>query len=175
MPVLRPSGRALLVASSASRQQPRALLEQLGYSCADADDPYAAVAELAKHPTSYRAIIISLSSLYREELAMISALRRRYPQIEVWLTHTDGRQAALAQAMSMGADGLLAEDGLHRIGISPVIEAPPVIVQRVEPEVPVSASEPDEMEMHPDEPILSADELRMLLQEEPSLPPGTAD
>jgi DNA-binding NarL/FixJ family response regulator len=160
----------LLVASPASRQQPRALLEQLGYSCADADDPYAAMAEIARHSTSYRAVIISLSSLYREELALITALRRRYPQIEVWLTHTDGRQAALAQAMSMGADGLLAEDGLHRIGISPALE----VTRGGDTSLPSPSSrEPadaDEHDFASDEPILSADELRMLLQEQPTAP-----
>jgi CheY-like chemotaxis protein len=167
LPVTRPSGRALLIASPASRASTQTQLEGLGYACDEVDDPYTATAALAKRPGAYRAVVVSLSSLYREELTVISTLRRRYPGTEVWLTHTDGRQAALAEAMRMGADGLLADDGLHRIGIA----SPP---PPAEPEISQHESETaaDDMEFSPGEPVLTADELRALLQEQPSLPPG---
>jgi hypothetical protein len=137
--------------------------------------------KLARKPNTYRAVVVSLSSLYKEELTLIGTLRRRFPQSEVWLTHTDGRQGALAEAMRMGADGLLADDGLHRIGVSPTgpIETP-VRAAPVAP-LPTSSStnesreseeDHDDMEFLPGEPVLTADELRALLQEQPSLPPG---
>ena len=41
--------------------------------------------------------------------------KRRWPHLDVWLTHTDGRASTLAEAMRLGADALLADDGqLHR-------------------------------------------------------------
>ena len=118
LPVTRPAGRALLVSNPAARSDVRATLARLGYGCGEADDPYAAMAELCRRPLVYRAMILSLSGLYREELAIISAVKRRYPHVEIWLAHTDGRQAALAEAMSVGADGLLDEDGLHRVAMN---------------------------------------------------------
>ena len=35
----------------------------MGYGCAEADDPYAAMVELCRRPMVYRAVIVSLSSL----------------------------------------------------------------------------------------------------------------
>ncbi|HXE54853.1 MAG TPA: response regulator [Tepidisphaeraceae bacterium] len=183
LPVTRPTGRALLVSNPASRVEVRQTLDRLGYACADADDPYAAMAEFCRKPLAYRAIILSLAGLYREELTIIRAIKRRYPQAEVWLAHTDGRQAALAEAMRLGADGLLDDDGLHRIAISiPAAEG----LLRVPAEsaipldLPASATVPDphaapestEEDLSPTEPLLSAEELRALLQEQPSMPPG---
>lgn len=180
LPVSRPSGNALLIASPASRAHPRALLEGLGYHCVDADDPYTAASELFSHPNTYRAVVISLSSLFPEELNLIATLRRRSAQIEVWLTHTDGRHGAMAQAMRLGADGLLADDGLHRIGMSTPVD--PNSVNALPP--PSSAfrddaqrdrDDRDDLGFAPGDPVLTADELRMLLQEQPSLPPGVND
>jgi hypothetical protein len=160
-----------LIASAALQAQPRLLLEQLGYECADALDPYSACAELAGRPQAYRAVIVSLGSVYKEELSLVGCIRRRWPGTEIWLTHTDGRHAALAQAMRMGADGLLAEDGLHRIGIA--MEPRPEPTRGHHDGPPLEAM--DELEIFPDEPVLTADELRALLQEQPSLPPSGDD
>src|SRR3954454_13254579 len=118
LPVTRPSGRALVVGNPAGRTEPLGTLQRLGYGCAEMDDPYAAMAELCRRPLVYRAVILSLSSLHREELALIPGVKRRFPHVEIWLTHTDGRQAALADAMRMGADGLLSGEGLHRVALS---------------------------------------------------------
>jgi hypothetical protein len=67
---------------------------------------------------TYRAMILCLNSLYREELAFIASIKRRYPHIDIWLSQTDGRAAALAEALRLGADGLLSEDGPHRFAMS---------------------------------------------------------
>src|SRR3954451_12097155 len=83
LPVTRPAGRALLVSNPAARADVRDTLARLGYGCAEADDPYAAMAELCRRPLVYRALILSLGGLYREELSVISAVKRRYPHVEV--------------------------------------------------------------------------------------------
>src|SRR5206468_7809549 len=117
MPVTRPTGRALIIGSPACRTAPLNTLGRLGFTCAEVDDPYSAMAEICRRPLVYRAMILSLASLYREELAIIASVKRRWPHVDVWLTQTDGRHAALADAMRLGADGLLSEEGLHRTGI----------------------------------------------------------
>jgi hypothetical protein len=162
------------------------VLQRLGYTCAELDDPYAAAAELARRPLVYRALILSVAGLYREELALVLTVKRRFPHVEVWLTHTDGRHAAMAEALAHGADGLLSDDGLHRTASeAPVVTAPPPPRTLV---APYAASEPDhtaqrtpepaapaqrrsapEPEPALGEPVLTADELRALLMEQPTL------
>jgi hypothetical protein len=175
------------VGNPAGRAEPAETLGRMGYGCAEMDDPYAAMAEVCRRPLVYRALVLSLSSLHREELGIIPGVKRRFPHIDIWLTHTDGRQAALADAMRLGADGLLSDEGLHRVavaGMSPsgfpgvdaapvpiqaerVIEAPAPSAQQTSP-VPQAAAEDAGTS---GEPVLSADELRALLQEQPA-PPG---
>lgn len=168
--------------------QPATVLARLGFSCAEVDDPYGAMIELCRRPLVYRALILSLAGLYREELAMIESVKQRFPHIEIWLSQTDGRQASLAEAMRLGADGLVADDGMHRTAIG----APPAAMslRAVAPQArneangesheeshadePAarSAEEHDEHESDLAEPVLTADELRALLQDQPSIPPG---
>ncbi|MEO6434679.1 MAG: hypothetical protein ABIP55_02815 [Tepidisphaeraceae bacterium] len=177
-PVKRPVGRALIVGSASSRAQPLAAMQALGYTCAELDDPYAATAELCKRPLVYRAIVMSLTSLFREELPAIGTIKQRLPHVEVWLAHLEGRQAALAEAMRLGADGLLGDDGnLHRTALTP---APPVemaaempVAAALEADADTSTQEPnaDLLDFPTGEPVLSADELRALLQEQPTYPP----
>lgn len=188
LPVTRPVGRALIVGNAACRMQPATVLTRLGFSCAEVDDPYGAMIELCRRPLVYRALILSLAGLYREELAMIESVKQRFPHVEIWLSQTDGRQASLAEAMRLGADGLVADDGMHRTAIG----APPAALslravdsqprddangqshdeaRAVEP--PVRADdETDEHDGNLTEPVLTADELRALLQDQPSIPPG---
>jgi hypothetical protein len=193
LPVTRPSGRALVVGHAAGRAEPLGTLQRMGYACAEADDPYAAMAEVCRRPMVYRAVILSLSSLHREELALVPGIKRRFPHVEVWLTHTDGRQASLAEAMRLGADGLLSGEGLHRIAMSggavPASYAPEAPVEsplslprpaapavtRDEPQqqpAPAAARRADDPEDANaiGEPVLTADELRALLQEQPAPP-----
>ena len=182
LPVTRPSGRALLVSSPSSRGALVETLARLGYAPAEADDPYDAMAELARRPLSYRGVILSLAGLYREELPVVRAIKRRYPHIEIWLAHTDGRQSALAEAMRQGADGLLDEDGLHRVALAPASAEEPTLshgeaealaeVSKVDTLPPRIADESAEQDLPTGEPILSADELKALLQEQPMMPPA---
>lgn len=187
-PVTRPSGRALLIGSAAIRPAVMESLGRLGYTSDEADDPYAGMMELCRRPSAYQAVILSLASLYREELSIIRAIKRRYPHAEVWLAHTDGRPGALAEAMRLGAEGLLDDEGLHRIAVAGVSVEEPVTVAREEPPAAAaplriaspplekaSAFEFDEPEGGSNEPILSADELKALLQEQPSLPQAGED
>lgn len=172
LPVTRPIGRALVVANSSSRAQPLDVLERLGFSCAEADDPYFAMLELCRKPLVYRALILSLTSLYKEELALIESVKKRFPHVEIWLTQTDGRQASLAESMRLGADGLLAEDGLHRIALTPAAESPAVAQPSVSDDGADALADHD---VSTGEPVLTADELRALLQEQPSLPQSGGD
>jgi hypothetical protein len=175
------------------------MLRGQGFDCAEVDDAYAAMIELCRHRLSYRSVILCMASFYREELNFISTTKRRMPHIEIWLTQIDGRAAALVEAMRLGADGLLAEDGtLHRM---PSGQTPTPMVsgtggsellpdkEMIEPlapsitgassatklestfgsaEFPDSKSEDDAL----NEPVLSADELRALLQDQPTMPPS---
>jgi hypothetical protein len=162
--VNRPIGRALIVGSASSRPQPAAVLQRLGFTCAELDDPYSAMLELCRRPLVYRAVILSLTSLYKEELAVVQSIKQRFPHVEVWLTQTDGRQASLAESMRLGADGLLSEDGLHRIAMTtgePIAQSPPAASE------PVDEEESIEPDMSMGVPVLTADELRALLQEQP--------
>ena len=181
-PVKRPVGRALIVGNPSSRAQPLAAMQALGFTCAELDDPYAAAAELCKRPMVYRALVLSLTSVFREELPIVATIKRRLPHVDIWLAHLEGRQAALAEAMRLGADGLLGEDGaLHRTALtgsdSPT-DAEPAGPTALDSAEAMEASS-DGGEMSPSgldgdfpsgEPVLSADELRALLQEQPTMP-----
>ena len=188
LPVQRPTGRALLVAGAGNRAKPMEILRDLGFDTAEFDDPYTAMAELCRRPLVYRAVILSLAGLYREELSIIPAVKSRFPHIEVWIGHTDGRQALLAEAMRLGADGLLAEDGLHRVATAPAPSAAPAPgaawgEQQQHP-APVSPAATDDRAAHEEAledvapegsgapgPILTPDELRALLHEQSPVPP----
>jgi len=183
-PVNRPAGRALIVGTASSRTQPLGVLQRLGFTCAETDDPYHAMLELARRPMVYRAMVLSLTGLYREELQIIAATKRRFPHVEVWLTHIEGRQASLAEAMRLGADGLLADDGLHRTaaGAFPVETVPSGLRSTMampsdEDSTLQSSYSRESVDAANDdanvaEPVLTADELRALLQEQPVMPPS---
>jgi hypothetical protein len=116
------------------------------------------MAELAQRPLAYSSLVLSLSTLFAEELQIVSTVKKRYPNIEVWLIRGDGLQALLDEAMRLGADGFVSEDGMHRLPPPPE----PVAVEQNEP---ISVPEPEEKTLH--EPILTADELRALLDDPP--------
>ena len=195
LPVTRPTvGRALVVAHPSSRASLVTLLSRLGFDCAECDDPYTATLELTRRRLSYTALILSLSGLFREELLLVGTVKRRFPHLEIWLAHTDGRQGALAEAMRLGADGLLDDEGLHRIA-TPAMTQPAGVEQQQtyqpmqsasvaaalsvlrdeeqsKPGESMSAmSQSSESGLHDEqsgglgEPVLSADELRALLQD----------
>ena len=185
LPVTRPAGRALIVGGEGSREEPANLLRQQGFHCQESPDPYAAMAELCGNPPAYKALVLSLSGLYREELQVVAAVKRRFSNVEIWLTHADGRMAALAEAMRFGADGLLSEDGFHRTSVGGgggggMTSSPPAgVAVPALPHGPSNGSpgtdggdaDACEPEAH-GEPVLSAEELRALLQEQPYSPPA---
>lgn len=192
LPVTRPSGRALLIGNAVARPQVAEGLARLGYRCAESDEPYGGMAELCRQPMAYQAVVLSLASLYREELPIIRAIKHRFPHLEIWLAHTDGRPAALAEAMRLGADGLLDAEGLHRIAMGGTVadqadDAPtplrpsgatlaePIRIAPAPPDTRSFARPALEPEPSPNEPLLSAEELKALLQEQPSLPQGAED
>jgi hypothetical protein len=133
----------------------------------ESDDPYTAMLEICRRPLVYRAIILSLTSLYKEELAIVQTIKQRFPHVDVWLTQTDGRQASLAEAMRMGADGLLGDDGLHRIAMTAQAEAAPT-PSTMSKAFEADEDEPAEADFGGGEPVLTAEELRALLQEQPT-------
>jgi hypothetical protein len=183
LPVTRPTGRAIVVGHPTCRTAPSAALHRLGFVCTESDHPYDAMLQLCRRPLFYSAMILCLHSLYREELPLIAAIKRRFTHVEVWLADTDGRQAALAEAMRLGADGLVDEEGLHRIGAATIPppardEAPPAAEPEppaVQPPVESPETEvereiaaptiPDPAAATSNDPLLTAEELRALLQE----------
>lgn len=183
LPVTRPAGRALLVGGMGCRAEPLGHLTERGFQCAEAEDPYAAMMDLARAPGHFQCVVLSLQSLFREELSFVAAVKHRWPTMDVWLTQTDGRAAALAEAMRLGADGLLTEDGLVRTavaGASPLTLHRPATSDPIPMPLPPATSEaegssPDSAFHDPfhdetgGEPVLTAEELRALLQE-PTIP-----
>jgi hypothetical protein len=198
MLVSRPLGRSLVVGGAMCRSQSLALLQRLGFTCVEAEEPYAAMREICSRPLAYHSVILSLAGVYPEELAMITTIKKRFGHIEIWLCNTDGRHAALAQAMRCGADGLLAEDGLHRLSEEtknvsdvrrndevdePSTPSAPNGIAESDPPEPGSAQDEEAAPVvestvidagdtrladhlaSPTEPVLTADELRALLQE----------
>jgi hypothetical protein len=77
----------------------------------------------------------------------------------------------MAEAQRMGADGLLAEDGLHRTGASLASGQALPYASPAAPMAPDAAGAVEES-INGGEPVLTADELRALLQEQPSMPPS---
>lgn len=109
------TAHVLVVASPGAQPALQASLRTAGYDALCVEDPYAALLELLVKPMVYRAVVMSLQGLYREELTVIRTLRARLPHVEVWLAHTDGRHAAMAEAVRLGAGGILSDEGLHRL------------------------------------------------------------
>ena len=200
-PVTRPLGRALNVGNASFRQDPLRLLRAQGFDCVESEDAYAAMLELCKHRLAYQSLVLCLASFYREELHFIATTKRRMPHIEIWLTQTEGRTAALVEAMRLGADGLLAEDGtLHRMPSGQNSSPGPAITstggtELLPEKAPTDTVAPtmtgatgatkmessfggvdspggDSDDDTISEPVLSADELRALLQDQPSMPPS---
>lgn len=175
----------MVIGSAAARGAALGVVGELGYQAGEAEDPYAAMAELCRRPLAYRAIVLSLQSLYREELALIAAVKRRFGHVEVWLAQTDGRPAALAEAMRLGADGLLSEEGLHRFSLPeappPQPPAEPAALRPQPPASPPPTPEPTRPApsmnevLGGHEPVLTAEELRALLQDPPVHEPAAQE
>src|SRR6478752_2727571 len=74
LPVTRPAGRMLIIANPAMQAQPVQTLQQLGLECHAVSDPYSAMAELLAAKANFRGVVLSLQSLYREEIALVRTL-----------------------------------------------------------------------------------------------------
>jgi hypothetical protein len=177
LPVARPSGQGLLVGSPAARSQAASVLRRLDYRCTEIDDPYAAMSELARQPAAYTSLVLSLGSFFPEELQVVAAVKRHFPKIEIWLIRGDGLNGAVDEAMQLGADGVLTDDGLHRIAapatITMATEAP--VEKPAEASTQPAPSDNDApADFPPCDPILSAEELKALLEEPPPARPSGA-
>jgi hypothetical protein len=167
------NGRALVVGQPAFRSGPLASLERQGYVCTEVDDPYQAMIQLCRRPLFYSAIVVSLNSFYREELAMIGSIKQRFSHIDIWLSDTDGRQAALAEAMRLGADGLFADDGMYRIANGSNTQAGVAsqsdsAIETGNTMQPFMAAPERAIAEKSGDPLLTAEELRALLQDSPN-------
>lgn len=171
-PLPSSSGHVLALVADASADSLAAELDRLGYRSTMTDDPYAALIELLDRPLVYRALVVSLPSLYREELSIIRTVRAKLPHVDVLLAHTDGRQAALADAMRLGATALLSDEAVHRLAdvIPPPTDETDLTTEQMPAgDEPLPTDEPEDVS-NEFEPLLTADELRALLQEQPTLP-----
>jgi hypothetical protein len=146
----------------------------MGIPCAEADDPYTAMLLICQRPNHFAAVVLSLYSLYREELQIIPALASRFRQLPIWLTHAQGRQAACDEAIRLGAKGVLDMDGSHLVTQSGQLavavaasDAGRATTQPAEVQ-PVEAAESRAGGSAIDEPVLSAEELRALLDDQPA-------
>ena len=162
LPINRPVGRVMIVGDNADGG-PMRTLSQAGYDCSQLNDPYSAMAEICRRPLVYRALVVNLGRFFNEELALIPAIKHRFGHIEIWLSDVEGRQAALAEALRLGADGLVSEGGVHRISGPPMSNPSPVQSSTDEPEVELE--EAVEADHSSAEPVLTAAELRALLAE----------
>lgn len=170
-----PAGHALLICLPSSQEALQKQMNALGFGIANVDNPYAALVELLDRPLVYRSLVISLAAIYREELSVIKTIRVRLPHVDVLLAHTDGRAASMAEAMRMGATGILDAEAVHLLPeTAPLkteistpataIEPPPTVTSSTNPEHGAD-EEPNDFD-----PLLTAEELRALLQEQPTLP-----
>jgi hypothetical protein len=108
-------------------------------------DPYAAMLVLASTGGA-RAVVLGLGGLFREELPVISAIKAEFAGVVVLLADGEGRAAMSAEAMRLGADGVLSGETLTAaMGSGAPVEA-------------AAEAEP--------EGLLSADELRALLSDD---------
>jgi hypothetical protein len=187
---------AVLVTNPAGSAPTVAILHRIGITAGVLADPYTTMAEIARQPQGCNIVVLSLQSLFREELAIIATLKSRFPHLQVWVTHAEGRIATLAEATRLGADAILTEEGAHPLGAAaapavpaqPVTPPPPTPVQQQPAAAPITAPPPPKtsataatvrtfarvppatppLRNEPTyaEPVLSADELRALLREE---------
>lgn len=174
------AGHALVACGEAAAPALSIELESLGFRVTLAADPYHLLLQLLDEPLVYDAVVLSLPAIYRDELAIIRTIRERVAHVEVLLAHVDGRHAMLAEAMRLGATGLLDAEGIHRLAPVHAPFAPAPTRAESVPDrnenAPAVSSETEEADVTAStddgEPILTVDELRALLAEHPASPPN---
>ena len=81
-----------------------------------------------------------------------------------------GGSLALTEAIRLGADGLVSDDGLHRLAVG--LATPPPIAEELPPVTPAEVRELHQPMLADDqtmgEAVLTADELRALLYDQPT-------
>ena len=123
----------------------------------DAADAVLLLGRLLRDGTAARAVVLSLSAMRPEDLAVVRTVRRYFPSAEVWVSDVGPHAAMLAEAVSLGAAGLVADGRLHRFAL-PAPAPPPRPAVKQTPAKPAAPPDPD-----PGQPLLSGDELRALL------------
>jgi hypothetical protein len=138
--------------------------------------------ELCRRPLVYRMVVLSLQGVYQEELSIIPAIKRRFPHVDVYLAHTDGRQGTMVEGMRLGADGIVSEQGIHRTATpavrpvnppaAPAAAPTPPPAPVTPPVAPQSVTPVPRLDLAASEPLLTAEELRALLDDEPLVSGG---
>lgn len=154
-------GRALLIGQRVDEEDAR-LLGQAGFQVDLAIDPYAAMMELATRPLVYRALVLSLIHLFPEELSIVPAVRKRYPHLQILASQTEQRPALLSQLKQIGIDGILCDAGM-------LPGAAPAQLESDQGEALEESAEDESESVNcaASEPVLTAEELRALLDEQP--------
>jgi hypothetical protein len=169
------------VAHEDARAGVRRVLQGMGVVSDFAGEPYEAMGELCQRPLVYRMVVLSLQGVYQEELSVIPAIKRRFPHVEVYLAHTDGRQGAMAEGMRLGADGIVSDQGVHRTAgaMRPVNPPAAAAIAPAAPPAPVTPPATPQpvtpvarLDLSASEPLLTAEELRALLDDEPLVSGG---
>lgn len=166
-PVHRARARALVIGHATTRGSAVAALESLGHEVSCVEDPYTAMVELCERRGQYQMLVLCLAGLYREELAIIPAVAAHAPEVEAWLAQTDGRAALTAEAVRLGAVGLVSSEGLHRMGKTGH-ETPRDPAPEAAADAAPEASDVAEADLSADG-LLTAEELRALLEDLPPL------
>lgn len=160
-------GRALIIGNRLGSGETRALSE-LQLRIESATDPYAAMAEIAARPLVYRALILPMLQIFPEELALVRAVKKRYPHVQIIAAQVGGRLGRAEELHRLGVDAIVSEKGLQYFSPAPKSDSSPVPAPAPQSEnttpVPFSSGP-----VSSPEPVLTAEELRALLGE--SSPP----
>jgi DNA-binding NtrC family response regulator len=151
-PARAPNGRALVVAAPSGVSAMEESLAIVGYEAEVVEDPYQAMAQLARRPLAFRALVLGLSAVHPPELAVIESVKRRFPHVDVLLADAAGRSGSLTEAVRLGADALLEGQRLRRFAHQGF-------------ESPAPAAETRSDQPGPGEPVLTTDELKALLDD----------
>lgn len=143
---------------------------------APVDDPYALVRQLASGAAaSTTDIVLLLACLYPEELAVIDAVRQVAPDVRILVGAVDGASGLLAASIRAGIDGIYVNGAVEWLGeppalppIAPAARSAPASAHE-EPSRVAHGTHTAERDLADDpQPLLSQEELRALLGEEPA-------
>lgn len=109
-------GRALLIGTRAAQEDSDILARQ-GLQVELSAEPYAAMAELASRPLVYRALVLPLSQLFPEELALARVVKKRFPHVQIFASEVPARISG-EELKRLGVDAVLNETGLNGLGHS---------------------------------------------------------